>query len=293
MIQGFAGDLIAGSFAARVKAGDDASHEAMARSILRYYTPTGPDLGRLLGINMDEPALVASIRAQLGDDSAPLPAFWRWGWEDHVRRYTAGILSASQPWADLLMPYYDREYVAFWSRVPMAGLDDRKWFKRWFAGRFPQLGQVPHPEHHGLIAQRQPARALEWMEQRLSNTAARLFGSPRVDAFRRSIGRSFYIYDGPNLTSRRHQARLFDTLEAFRPALGQQLGLSLPAEYASALPDRRGRTTQSARLLLTLGAYADHLQDALGAPGTMTLRSEETYLFPPSGTPQEAEALRT
>src|SRR5690606_8987332 len=111
----------------RVKAGDDASHEAMARSIIRHYLPTGPDLGRLLGINMDEPALVASIRAQLGDDSAPLPAFCRWGAENHSRRYTAGILAVSQPWADLLLPYYDFEYAAFWSRVPMAGLVDRAW----------------------------------------------------------------------------------------------------------------------------------------------------------------------
>lgn len=294
MIQGFAGDLIAGSFAARVKAGDDTSHEAMARSILRYYLPTGPDLGRLLGISMDEQALVASIRAQLGDDCSPVPAFWRWGWEDHVRRYTAGILCASQPWADLLMPYYDRDYVAFWSRVPMAGLEDRKWFKRWFAGRFPQLGQVPHPEHHALIAQQQPARALEWVEQRLFNTAARIFGSNRVDQAMRAIGRSTYIYDGPNLTSRQHQARLFERLEAFRPALRQQLGLSLPPDYTHALPDRRGRTTQSARLLLTLGAYADHLQRALANPGAQ-LRHEgrvADVLATPLH-PQAAEAVRS
>ena len=295
MIQGFAGDLIAGSFASRVKAGDDTSHEAMARSILRYYIPTGPDLGRLLGIDMDEDALAASIRAELGDDCAPVPAFWRWGWEDHVRRYTAGILSASQPWADLLMPYYDRDYVAFWSRVPMAGLEDRKWFKRWFSDRFPQLGQVPHPEHHALIAQQQPARALEWVEQRLFNTAARIFGSSRVDQAMRAIGRSSYIYDGPNLTSRRHQARLFERLEAFRPALRQQLGLSLPADYTHALPDRRGRATQSARLLLTLGAYADHLHRTLAAPGPDVRRDGRAadILATPIASPQAAEAVRS
>lgn len=297
MIQGFAGDLIAGSFASRVKAGDDTSHEAMARSILKYYLPTGPDLGRLLGITVDEAALTASIRAELGDDCAPIPAFWRWGWEDHVRRYTAGILSASQPWADLLMPYYDRDYVAFWSRVPVSGLVDRKWFKRWFAGRFPQLGQVPHPEHHALIAQQQPARALEWMEQRLFNTAARFFGSNRVDQAMRAIGRSSYIYDGPNLTSRRHQARLFERLEAFRPALRQQLGLTLVPGYTQALPDRRGRTTQTARLLLTLGAYADHLQRALASPGAQVRHEGNSrvadVLATPLVAPQAAEAVRS
>lgn len=315
MIQGFAGDLIAGSFASRIRAGDDASHEAMARSILRHYRPTGPDLERLLGTPLDEAALVASIRADLGDDSAPVPAFWRWGWENHVRRYTAGILCASQPWADLLMPYYDREYVAFWSRVPVEGLVDRNWFKRWFAGRFPELGQVPHPEHHALIARQQPARALEWGEQRLFNMAARLFGSGGVEQFLRAIGRSSYIYDGPNLTSRRHQARLFEKLEEFRPALGRQLGVSLPPGFAKALPDRRGRTTQTARLLLALAAYAAHLQDALGAPGPQTLesrsgRADETGPLPASApaaspaaspaaeaanpaAPQAAEALRT
>lgn len=296
MIQGFAGDLIAGSFASRVKAGDDTSHEAMARSILRHYLPTGPDLGRLLGLPMDEEAMAASIRADLGNDSAPVPAFWRWGWEDHVRRYTAGILSASQPWEDLLMPYYDRDYVAFWSRVPVEGLVDRNWFKRWFADRFPQLGQVPHPESPALISQTQPARTLEWLEQRAFNTAARLFGSSRVDQFMRSIGRSSYIYDGPNLTSRRHQTRLFERLEAFRPALRQQLGLSLPVNFANALADQRGRTSQSARLLLTLGAYADHLQRALASPSPGSQARQEEMLadaFATPLTPQAAEALRS
>lgn len=265
MIQGFAGDLIAGSFAGRIKAGDDISHDAMARSILRYYLPTGPDLGRLLGIRMDEDALAASIRADLGNDCAPLPAFWRWGWEGHARRYTTGILLTSQPWADLLMPYYDRDYVTFWARVPMAGLDARKWFKQWFANRYPDLGRVPHPEHHDIIAQQYPARAVEWVQQRLYNATARVVGGYRIARVMRAVGRSSYIYDGPNLTSRRHQVRVAERLEALRPALQQQLGLSLSPHYAQALPDQRGRTTQSARLLLTLGAYAEHLQRALAS----------------------------
>ncbi len=295
LIQGFAGDLIAGSFAGRLKTGDDASHHTIARSILRYYLPSGPDLKRLLGIGMDENAIVASIEAELGTDCAPLPAFWRWGWEDHVRRYTTGILISSQPWADLLMPYYDREYVNFWARVPVTGLAGRKWFKQWFANRYPELGRVPHPEHHDLIAQRQPARALEWLEQRMFNTAGRIVGEYRINNVLRAIGRSSYIYDGPNLTSRRHQARVAERLEAFRPALQQQLGLSLPADYAQALPDQRGRSTQNARLLLTLGAYADHLQHALASP--QARRETGKGLRVPTGAAalsgQAAEAARS
>jgi len=104
--------------------------------------------------------------------------------------------------------------------------------------------------------------------------AERLLGTRRLNETMRAIGRSTYIYDGPNLTSRWHQRQLFERLEQFRPALQQQLGIHLKPDFASGLPDRRGRTTQPARLLLTLGAYADHLQRALAA-GRREVRLEE------------------
>lgn len=280
MIQGFAGDRIAGSFAVRIQEGDDASLDAMSVSILRHYRPTGPDLERMIGIPLNDEEMIGSIRAFLGNDCKPLTAFWRWSGENHSRRYTSGILLASQLWADLLTPYYDRDYLYFWSSVPLEGLRHRAWFKRWFANRFPDLARVPHPEHHGLISQRQPARALEWMEQRLVNTAARIFGRRRIDEALRAIGRSPYIYDGPNLTSRRHQAQVAELLEAYRPALQQQLGLTLAPDYARGLPDQRGRTTQSARLLLTLAAYADHLQRALSDPQVSRTADEGLVMQP-------------
>ncbi|MCH8683959.1 hypothetical protein [Pedomonas mirosovicensis] len=275
MVQGFAGDLIAGSFAARLKGGDDISLDALSHAIVRYYFPTAPDLARVIGIPFDHDAMEASVRAELGDDSPCIPAFWRWAWEDHVRRYTAGVLLATQPWADLLLPYYDRDYVTFWARVPLEGQRDRIWFKRWFAERHPTLARVPHPEAlEHMISQTQPARAFEWTGRQCYKVAERLLGTRRLNEAMRAIGRSTYIYDGPNLTSRWHQRQLFERLEQFRPALQQQLGIHLKPDFASGLPDRRGRTTQPARLLLTLGAYADHLQRALAA-GRREVRLEE------------------
>lgn len=290
LVQGFAGDLIAGSFAARLKPGDDESLDAMAAAIVRHYAPTRPNLDRLLGIPFDHDTLADCVRAQLGDDSSPRAAFWRWGWEDHVRRYTSNVLVATIPWADLLLPYYDRDYVAFWARVPLEGLRGRQWFKQWFADRYPVLTRVPHPEQAALIAQRQPARALEWLEQKLKNAAARILGVYRIEQWLRWVGRSDYIYDGPNLTSRKHQRQVAEKIEAYRPAL-RRLGLSLANDYAAALPDTKKRTAQSARLVLTLGAYADHLDRAIHRQGVQEPEGEAQLR--PDAAGQAAEAALT
>ncbi|MGK2285549.1 asparagine synthase-related protein [Pedomonas sp. V897] len=286
MIQGFAGDVIAGSFTARLKPGDDASLDAIARSIVGYYWPTAPDFAGVIGLPADREALEASVRADLGDDSPPVSAFIRWCWEDHLRRYTCGLLVASQSAADLLMPYYDLDYVTFWARVPMEGLRHRAWFKRWFAERHPELGQVPHPEAlDQMIAQTQPARAVEWVGRQCYKVAERLLGTPRLAATLRALGRTTYIYDGPNLTSRWHQQQIFQMMEDYRPILRQQFGLELQPDYIPALTDKRGKNTQPARMLLTLAAYAGHLHRTL-APEDRTVQPAER----PETARQKAEA---
>ncbi len=244
-LHGFAGDVIAGSFTTRIKPGDLDTHDTLAAAIVRYYSFQGVDAQALFGFAFDETALIADIRADLDTRVSPLAAYHLWCWESHLRRFTTGLLSVMGERFDLRLPYYDKAYVDAWSRVPLQGLQNRQWFKRWFGQNWPALAAIPHPDDAPTPLWR---RALnKFLDYR------------KIEELLRAVGASDYIYDIPNLTSTAHRAKAASMI-AERAAALADMQLALAPHYTAALDDPRFRYGQSRRLLLGLAAYAAHLQ---------------------------------
>jgi hypothetical protein len=235
-LHGYPGDVTAGAFTTRMTEEDFTSHQALAAAIVRTYAFQGVDAHQLLGFAFDSDALVADILTDLDQRISPLAAYHLWCWESHLRRYTAGILSVMGETMDVRLPYVWKPYVDLWAKIPLQGLQNRAWYKRWLAQEFPALAAIAHPDD----MQRSRAAQLWSKLQRSSD----------------------YIYDRPNLVSPRHAARAEKFILIHRTALADHLGLELQPGYEAALRDHRFRTGQARRLLLGLSAYAQMLKTA-------------------------------
>ncbi len=235
-LHGYPGDVIAGAFTTRMRPDDFTSHIAVAMAIVRSYAFQGVDAKAVFGFEFDDHALINDVAADLDHSVSPLAAYHLWCWESHLRRYTAGILSVMGDTMDVRLPYVWKAYIDLWAKVPLHGLQNRAWFKRWFAQEFPVLAAIAHPDDIQLS-----------LLQRL---------------MRRPSGASDYIYDGPNLVSPRHGAMAEAQIAKQRDALATVLGLTLQPGYENALCDTRYRKAQSRRLLLGLVDYAWALKSA-------------------------------
>ncbi len=236
-LHGYPGDVIAGAFTARMKHDDFASHVAVATAIVRSYAMQGVDARAVFGFEFDDRALINDVAADLDTQVSPLAAYHLWCFESHLRRYTAGIVSVMGETMDVRLPYMWKPYIDTWTKVPLHGLKNRLWYKRWFAQEFPALGAICHPED-------MPAS----LRQRL---------------MRKLCSGSDYIYDNPNLVSARHGAMANAHIARYRNDVAQQLGLTLQPGYQAALYDPRYRTGQARRLLLGLVDYARQLKSVL------------------------------
>ncbi len=232
-LHGYPGDVIAGAFTTRMRADDFVSHETVAAAIVRSYAFQGVDAVALFGFAFDDSALAADIAMDLDSTVSPLAAYHLWCWENHLRRYTAGILSVMGEQLDVRLPYVWKPYIDSWAQVPLHGLQNRLWFKQWFATLYPLLAAIAHPDD---------LRPSLW--QRVRARFAR---------------RSDYIYDGPNLVSARHAAMAETYIAEHSDALTKSLNLHLQPGYETALRDPRFRTGQSRRILLGLADYARYI----------------------------------
>ena len=245
LLHGFPGDVVAGSFTARMQDADFASHDALARGIVRAYGFQGVDAAALFGFAFDPETLIADVLASLDQRASPLAAYHLWCWESHLRRYTAAILAVAGQKFDVRLPFVQRDYINLWAKVPLAGLRNRAWFRRWFASEWPALAAIAHPDSLP------PS-----LPRRLANRVA---GPARVDKMIRNHELGDSLYDAANLLSNRQAALVHAAIDARRPALKDAFGLELPRDAATILDDPRYRPGHARRILLGVADYAHQI----------------------------------
>jgi hypothetical protein len=244
-LHGFGGDLMPGVHAARIGAAGIASHDHVAEATVTAHAYQDVDAATLFGAPFDRAALVELVSADLDRSQSPLAAYHLWDWESHVRRNTCGVVQLLAQRYHLCMPHLYKPYADIWAPVPLEGLLQRSWYKRWFLETYPVAGNIAHPDMLPPALWRRAAN--------------RLIGYRSVDAQMRRIGRSDIIFDNPNLVSRRH-ARMADALIAEGASmLDRHLGLQLAPGYQGAFTDPRFRPGHARRIVLTLLSYAEYL----------------------------------
>jgi len=265
LLHGIAGDNPSGSFQDRPGRAAYVSHDALAEGIWRHYAHSPVDIRAALGTGAAEADSIAQIRADIDDRQTTTQAMALWGWENHFRKYTNGILVVLGEAADVMVPFYDKTYNDLWALAPLDGLLDRAWLKQWFIDDFPAMARIPHEKKMKPLLPNPGLMARIWLRQSRDRIESRLYGHAGLKQRQIDAERHPYIYNLPNLASARHRELMHNACTRLRNHARDRLGLDLSPAAWDALGGLALPPPQGQRIAWALGVYAEAIDTALAS----------------------------
>ncbi len=236
LLQGFGGDILAGSHVNQLSAAEYASYESLADGALRLYNVTGePSLRNLFTPAVDMDEVRQDVLSGLRVDCPPHQAYLMWDFENRQRRYVGSQFSLLGDHFDTIMPFYDRRLLELWTSVPPIGLADRSVFRKLLARYYPALARIPHPEQPAPIIPNLHSQIGRFRRGLPKRALAKTLGAEQAKNVFLRFYRHDYIWNLGNLAAPQQRAHMLSTVEALRPTLKDVLGVELSSNSQAKL----------------------------------------------------------